>query len=579
MPSLSSPHITPFDRDFFNASLPFTYVGAGELGGKASGLATGAAIIAERLDQGHFPGITVSIPHLTVLTTALFDTFMQRNDLHEYASEDLPDDRIAHAFLKAELPTELVGDLRALVAEVHQPLAIRSSSLLEDAKGRPLAGVYATKMTPNNQPDVDARFRKLVEGIKLVWASTYFREAKSYRASLGVGDEKMAVIIQEIVGQRFGDRFYPHISGVGRSYNYYATGNARPEEGVGLLALGLGRTIVDGEPAWSFSPAYPKSPPPYNSIGDLLDTSQREFWAVTMASVPYDPTLETEYMVHPGLHEAEADGTLRFVASTFDPQSNRIVPTLYAQGPRLVNFAPILSSGVIPLNDALKALLTACEDHLGAPVEIEYAVSLDPEHGAPARLGFLQVRALAVGVEHVDVAEDELAGADVLLATDRALGNGVVETIRDIVYVKRDAFEPLVTLAIARELGALNATLLREEARYLLLGFGRWGTSDPTGGIPVNWGQISGARAIVEATLPNMRQEMSQGSHFFHNLTSLGVQYFSVSGRPGQRVDWDWLDAQTASSETPHLRHIRLAAPLLLKLDGRSGRGVVRRRG
>ncbi len=579
MPSTTSPHLTRFDRDFFNASQPFTFVGDGELGGKASGLATGAAIIAERLLESRVPGIAVSIPHLTVLTTSLFDTFMKRNELYEYVADDVPDDRIAHAFLKAELPTELVGDLRALVAEVHQPLAVRSSSLLEDAKGRPLAGVYATKMTPNNQPDADTRFRKLVEGIKLVWASTFFREARSYRASLGVGDEMMAVVIQEIVGKRFGDRFYPHLSGVGRSFNYYATGNARAEDGIGLLALGLGKTIVDGEPAWSFSPAFPKSPPPYNSISDLLDTSQREFWAVTMGSVAYDPTQEAEYMVHPPLAVAEADGTLRFVASTFDPESNRIVPTLYARGPRLVNFAPILSSGVIPLNEALKAMLHACEDHLGAPVEIEYAVTMDNEHGTPARLGFLQVRALAVGVEHVEVSEAELSADGVLVSTDRALGNGIVETIRDVVYVKRQTFQPSVTGAVARELGELNARLLGEDARYLLLGFGRWGTSDPTGGIPVNWGQISGARAIVEATLPTMRQEMSQGSHFFHNMTSLGVLYLSVAGRPGQRVDWDWLDAQPAATETAHLRHLRLSAPLEVRLDGRSGRGVVVRRG
>lgn len=570
--------IRRFEREFFSPEAPFTFIGDGELGGKARGLAGALAPLA-RLEGARFEGITVGIPHLVVVTTSLFDAFMERNELWETALDDLPDERIANAFMRAELPIELGGDLRALVQQVQQPLAVRSSSLLEDAMGRPLAGIYATKMTPNNQLDADSRFRKLGEAIKLVWASTFFRDARSYRQAIGAPDrdEKMAVVIQEVVGSRFGDRFYPHISGVGRSFNYYATGNARPSDGVGILALGLGKTIVDGEAAWAYSPSYPKAPPPYNSIGDLLKSTQTGFWAVNMGQVPYDPLAEAEYMVRGSLADAESDETLRFVASTFDPQSNRITPSLSVRGPRLVNFAPVLSYGVAPVNEMLRELLRACEDAVGAGVEIELALVLDPRGGTPARCGFLQVRALAGGGEQVDVTDADLAAPGLVVASERVLGNGCPEGVRDVVFVKRVGFDAALTRAVAKELAELNAQLTREHRPYLLIGFGRWGTSDPTGGVPVTWGQIAGARVIVEASLPAMRQEMSQGSHFFHNLTSLGVVYFSVGEHDRPGIDWGWLESQPAASETSTLRHLELPAPLAVKVDGRTGRGVVLR--
>lgn len=571
--------IRRFERDFFSPAAPFTFIGDGELGGKATGLAGALAPVA-RLDGSRFEGITVGIPHLVVVTTSLFDAFMQRNELWETALDDLPDERIANAFMRAELPIELGGDLRALVAEVHQPLAVRSSSLLEDAMGRPLAGVYATKMTPNNQPDVDSRFRKLVEAVKLVWASTFYRDARSYRRAIGApdADERMAVVIQEVVGSRFGNRFYPHISGVGRSFNYYATGNAKPADGVGILALGLGKTIVDGEGGWAYSPAFPKAPPPYNSIGELLKSTQTGFWAVNMGPAPaYDPLAETEWMVKGTLAEAEADDTLRFVASTYDPQSNRITPSLFVKGPRLVNFAPVLSYGMAPVNEMLRELLRAGEESAGSGVEIELALVLDPRGGTPARCGFLQVRALAGGTDQVDVTEADLQAPGTLVVSEKVLGNGVDETIRDVVFVKRDGFEAGLTPTVARELAALNERLLAAGRRYLLIGFGRWGTSDPTGGVPVTWGQIAGAKVIVEASLPAMRQDMSQGSHFFHNLTSLGVTYFSVGEHDRPGIDWSWLESQPVASETSTLRHVELAAPAVVKVDGRTGRGTVRR--
>lgn len=568
----SSGMVAAFERDFFDASTPFTAIGGGELGGKAQGLAFIERTLRERLPAGE---IAVAIPQLVVITTEGFDAFMDSNGLREVVASDLSDERIAHRFLQGNLPSQLAGDLRALVAAVHSPLAVRSSSLLEDALGRPFAGVYATKMTPNNQLDADSRFRRLVEAVKLVWASTFFREARAYLKTVhrASADEKMAVIVQEVVGARHGARFYPDVSGVARSYNFYPSGHARPEDGVASLALGLGRTIVDGEPCWTFSPAYPKAPPPYNSIGELLDATQREFWAVNMGRAPYDPAAETEYLLHCPLADAEADDTLRHVASTYDPQAQRITAGAGVKGPRLVNFAPILSYGQVPLNDTVQGLLKVCEDALGQPAEIEFAVTIG--QGGAAHLGFLQVRPLVVGHEAVEVEEAELGAAGVLAAGSHVLGNGTDASVTDVVYVKPQAFEASETPVIAAELEKINDSLVRDGRPYVLIGFGRWGTSDRWGGVPVVWAQICGVRAIVEVSTAGLGAEPSQGSHFFHNLTSFSVLYFSLDAAESRRIDWGWLDAQPAVAETAHLRHVRTSAPLSIKVDGRTGRGVI----
>ena len=300
------------------------------------------------------------------------------------------DQRVAHAFLRAELPAELVGDLRALVEQVHVPLAVRSSSLLEDALAHPFAGVYATKMIPNDQLDTDTRFRKLVEAVKFVYASTFFREAREYQRSVGVGprDEKMAVVVQEVVGKRCGPRFYPALSGVARSYNYYPSGRARPEDGVVNLALGLGKTIVDGGVSWAYSPAHPKAPPPYSSIRDLLKNTQTSFWAIDMAGArPYHPLREAEFLHAGTLQEAEDDETLRFLASTYDARSDRLTPGLQETGPRVLDFSPLLVHSQVPLNACLRAVLAAAEEVAGGAAEIEFAVNLDRRRGVPACAG------------------------------------------------------------------------------------------------------------------------------------------------------------------------------------------------
>jgi hypothetical protein len=409
-----------------------------------------------------------------------------------------------------------------------------------------------------------------------VWASAFFHSAKNYIRATdhAVESEKMAVILQEVVGRRHGDRFYPDVSGVARTYNFYPVGRARPDESVVNLALGLGKTIVDGGITWTYSPAHPKAPPPYGSLRDLLKFSQLKFWAVNMGRPQeQNPIAETEYLVQADLAQAECDGTLKELASTYLAASDRIRMGIGSPGPRVLNFAPLLNLGNIPFNDLVKELLSLCSDRIGGEVEIEFAMTL--EDGNKAQLGFLQVRPTVVSAELIVIEAKELERPDLLVHSRRIMGNGAIDCIRDVVYVKPDTFEARHSRKIAAEIDSINQSLVDEGRPCLLIGFGRWGTSDPWLGIPVEWGQISSAKVIVEATLPTMNVEPSQGSHFFHNMTSFGVSYLSVhhDGRWG--IGWDWLHRQEVVVETDHVRHVRLKRPLLVKVDGRNGVGGI----
>jgi hypothetical protein len=503
----------------------------------------------------------------------VFDEFMRKNDLYKIADSGLPDDRIALTFQKADLPFGILGELRTLISKVKSPLAIRSSSMLEDAIHEPFAGIYSTKMTPNNQSEIDTRFNKLVEAIKLVYASVYFKSARDYMAATShkIEEEKMAVIIQEIVGQRHGNRYYPEVSGVARSYNFYPFGNAKPENGVVNLAFGLGKTIVDGGISWVYSPALPKEGPPYGSIGELLKQTQTELWTVNMGKPPaYDPINETEFMIKDNIVTAEPDDTLRFVASTFTADSGRLSIGTGSPGSRVINFAYLLVLNDIPINKLIKNLLSLCEEALNTPAEIEFAVTFNP-----TRFGFLQVRPMVVSSDEVTVVDEDMTGDNILIASKNVLGNGINNNLKDIVYVNPEIFETKFTPQIAEELEQINKELVNQHRPYLLIGFGRWGSSDPWLGIPVNWGQVSGAKAIVETALENLNVEFSQGSHFFHNLTSFNVSYFSVKFSDPYKIDWEWLSKQHLEKETKFVRHVSLAAPLNVKVDGRSGQGAI----
>lgn len=570
-----------FDRKFFSSDNRVSYIGTGAIGGKAQGLVLIDKILnSEEFDKKKFSQIDVNVPTLTVIRTDIFDKFMQANDLYDIAYSDSPDDRISHAFQKASLPFEILGDLRALISEVNVPLAIRSSSILEDAMFEPFAGIYGTKMTPNNQPDTDTRFKKLVEAIKYVYSSTYFKTAKDYIkvTKHSIKDEKMAVIIQEVVGIRHMDRFYPELSGVARSYNFYPMGRAKPEEGVVNLALGLGKTIVDGGVSWTYSPEYPKVNPPFGSVGDMLKNTQLDFWAINMGKPPsYDPIRETEYMVQDDLTTADSDGSLRYLASTVDTHSGRLTIGTGVKGPRVLTFAPLLVFDSIPLNNLIMHLLKLCEKALDAPVEIEFAMTLSKTRDGKSsyRFGFLQSRPMVISTEKIDVRIDEFESENVLVASENVLGNGLVDSIENIVFVKPEMFNAKDTQQIAGELEIVNKKLVADNCSYLLIGFGRWGSADPWLGIPVNWGQISGARAIVEAMLENMNVDLSQGSHFFHNLTSFNVCYFSIPYYSKFKIDWDWLSKQSVEQETNFVKHVKLDSPLIIKADGRNSRGLI----
>jgi hypothetical protein len=564
---------TTYRRRFFDSGDRFMTIGGGSVGGKAEGLALFQEILTTEFKADAFPQFDIGIPTLSVIRTDVFDAFIERNNLRPIASSDESDDHIAHAFQRADLPVEILGDLRSIIKQVTSPLAVRSSSMLEDSLNEPFAGIYETKMIPNNQLDPDIRFRKMTEAIKFVYATTFFKAAKDYRRATGHGtaEEKMAVIIQEVVGSRFGNRFYPAISGVARSFNFYPIGKAKPKDGVISLALGLGKTIVDGGNCWTYSPAYPKATPPYGSMKEWLRQTQTTFWAVNMGKPPaYDPIRETEYLVESDLAAAEEDETLRAVASTYDVTSERITMGTGTQGPRVLTFAPVLVMKEPPLNELVQELLGSCEHAVGSPVEIEFALTLNP-----LRVGCLQVRPMVVSNEEIEVAQSEMQGPGTLVASERVMGNGIVDSIADVIYVKPELFEAKHSPHVAEELETLNRALLDRGRPYLLIGFGRWGSSDPWLGIPVKWGQVSGARVIVEATLPSMDVELSQGSHFFHNITSFRVSYFSVSHRGAHAIDWEWLKNLPSEHDLRFCRHVHLSGPLLIKVDGRTSRGTV----
>lgn len=570
-----APQVPVFDRDAVIGGPRFTRIGQGAIGGKGAGLWLIRDRILPRLRTHEFPGFEIEVPRLTVLAADLFDTFVDRAGLTPPA-EPADDDRIALGFQRAELPAEWAGDLRALSSGRRGPLAVRSSSVLEDRLDHPLAGVYLTKMLPNDTPDEDARFRALTQAVKLVWASTWFRGARDARAARRAGDDSMSVIVQDIVGQQAGDRFYPCVSGVARSRNYYPTGGDRPEDGVVHLALGLGKTIVDGGRTWSYCPARPASPPPFNDVGDLLDNTQARFWAVRMGPPPVpDPIRETEYMIEEPLARAEADGALALVASTYDASSDRLTAGLGARGPRAVTFAPLLQSRLLAFNDVVVALLEAARDEVGGDVEIEFAVRLDRRSVLPAEFSVLQVRPMAAPESDITVDDRRLGDPRAVVATHLSLGNGVRDDVRDIVWIPPDRFDPATTREVARDLERINRNLLEQARPYLLIGFGRWGTSDDRAGIPVAWGQICGATVIVEATLPNVSPDLSQGSHFFHNVLGFGVLYLSVRWNGPDRIDWEWLAERPVIEDTGRVVHSRIERPLDILVDGTHRRGVV----
>ncbi len=572
--------VADFSARQFDAGSHFVRIGGGSLGGKARGLAFMNSILNRFDVQERFPGVALQVPPTAVIGTDVFDRFLAAGGLQRLALSDADDATLAADFLAAPLPKDVRGDLETYLRQVTYPLAVRSSSLLEDGQYQPFAGVYSTYLLPNDHPDRRVRLEQLAAAVRLVYASTFFRGAKSYLQATGnrVEEEKMAVIIQQMVGRRHERYVYPDFAGVAHSANYYPTPGMRPGDGVAFVALGLGRTVVEGGKCLRFCPQRPGSLPQFGTLRDTLHTSQREFAALDAGRGDALPQARSDANIALlPLEVAEGHGTLEAVGSVYSPENEAIYDGIHRPGTRLVTFAHVLKSDLFPLAPILSFLLELGRRCMSTPVEIEFAVARgDGSRERPDQFGFLQIRALAEGYSAPDIPPDLLAAPDALCATRLALGNGRIDEIRDVVYVPRESFDRGVTPAIADEVAQMNAALQAEGRRYLLLGPGRWGSADRWLGIPVRWAQIAGARVIIETDLEDFKVTPSQGTHFFQNLTSFRVGYLTVNQQEGGgRIDWAWLDAQPAAVQTRFLRHVRLSAPLTVLIDGRSGCGVV----
>jgi len=559
---------------FFNDN--FSYIGRGYPGGKASGLARMQEIIQKHYQDGKSGGMQINIPNMTVLSS-VFDEFMQNNSLYDFALSNATDDEIAIKFIYSSLGGIYSGDLYYLVDNIKQPLAIRSSSICEDSLDEPFAGVYETKMIANNQLSKTDRFNALANAIKFVFASLFFSQSKEYFRSinLDIREEKMAVIIQEVVGDRQEDLFFPTISGVLKSYNFYPSDNIETDAGFAALAFGLGKTIVNGENCWSYCPKYPRTPQPYNNIKDMLNNTQINFWAVNMAKLDdHNPIAETEYLTQKTIFDVDKK-CLHHVCSTYDHINDRIVTGLYGNGAPVVNFAPILKADSLPLSKVIKEIMQICEDETQNKVEIEFAVSLGKNKSAIPRFSLLQLRPIAVSNQIIDLPEEKEIEDELLLSSNMVMGNGSSEEIADIIFIRPETFDVTNTRQIAADIAELNSSLTQNKRKYLLIGFGRWGTSDPWCGIPVKWPQISNAGIIIETVLPSMKADFSQGAHFFHNMTAHNVLYFSINDEYAKNLDWNWLQEQKIVNETRYVKHVRIEKNLKVLVDGRIGAGVI----
>ncbi len=574
--------VADFSRRQFDVRNDFVRIGGGSLGGKARGLAFMNAVLHRYGVMDRFPEVDLRVPPTAVLATDVFDQVLDTPGLRDRVYGDVDDALVVQALLGAALPSAVIGDLEAFLREVRYPIAVRSSSLLEDSQFQPFAGVYSTYMLPNNHPRLAVRLGQLVDAIKLVYASVFTRGAKAYLAATGsrAEEEKMAVIIQQVVGRRHERVFYPDFAGVAHSTDFYPQPGADPHDGVVCAALGLGRVVVEGGNVLRFNPRQPQHLQQFGTIDDWLKGSQREFHAIDLSHADISPQAREDYdLTVLDLADAERHGTLAAVGSTYSAENRAITDGITRPGTRVVSFAHVLKSGIFPLAEILEFLLELGRNCMSAQVELEWAVTLSPNPSlVPHQFGFLQIRPLALQAGNVSLAREALDEARVVVASEVALGNGRHEDLCDIVYVPRQRFERAHTVAIAAEVAEANRRLLETETPYLLLGPGRWGTADRWLGIPVRWEQISGARVIVETDLPDFRVTPSEGTHFFQNLTSFQVGYLTVNhGAPPATCDWDWLDAQPAAWEGTFLRHVHLAVPLEVVIDGRQRRGVVRR--
>lgn len=569
--------VAVFDRMKFDAYSHFARIGEGSLGGKGRGLAFLDNIIKMHPEFNSLEGAKVQIPRTVVLCTDVFDQFMEQNNLYQIALSDASDDDILRHFLRAQLPDSLIADFFTFFEAVKSPIAIRSSSLLEDAHYQPFAGIYSTYMIPYLD-DKYAMLEMLACAIKGVYASVYYRDSKAYMAATSnvIDQEKMAVILQEVVGKQYDGRYYPNISGVLRSLNYYPIGDERAEDGIASLALGLGKYIVDGGQTLRVSPYHPHQVLQTSELETALRETQTRFYALDTRHVGNDFKVDDGFnILNLKVKEAERDNSLNFIASTYDPYDQMIRDGLYEGGRKVISFAGVLQQNVFPLPELLQMSMRYGAEAMRRPVEIEFACNLNADR--TGSLYLLQIRPIVDQKQMLDENLAAIPDADCLLRSHNSLGHGVTEDVTDVVYVKTDdRFSAADNPTIAREIEKLNKEYLDRGTNYVLVGPGRWGSSDSWLGIPVKWPHISAARVIVEVALKNYRVDPSQGTHFFQNLTSFGVGYFTIDeNRNDGCFHKATLDAMPAVEETEHVRVVRFEKGLRIMMDGKKGEGVV----
>jgi DNA-binding NarL/FixJ family response regulator len=575
--------ITDFNRDNFDGRAEFLRIGEGSLGGKGRGLAFVNNLINRYPVYNAFPGTRISVPRSAVICTGGFDDFMERNNLTGFALGDHSDEEIIAAFTSATISGELEKDLKAYLSVATFPLAVRSSSLLEDSHYQPFAGIFDTHFLPNNHVSLQGRVNRLLTAVKLIYASVFFRNSKNYIDATGnrTEEEKMAVILQEIVGKQRGKHFYPAVSGMARSYNFYSIGRIKPEEGIAYTALGLGKTIMEGENCLFFSPSNPQVLPQFSSPQDYLKNTQRDFFAVDMDNPSVFPERGGDVgLIKLNMAEAEKDGVLKYVGSTYSADNDRIYSGIGRKGTRIITFDPILKSKLLPLDEILEYMLRLGSSAMNVPVEMEFAVDFNAQPGKPHDFHFLQIRPMLVAdsFEDVSVFDDDGDGDgdDIFCRSSQALSNGRIEGIRDIVYVRNDNFKRVNMARMADQVGRFNQQFKDASIPYMLIGPGRWGTSDHWLGIPTKWDQISSARVIVETNYGDFVVEPSFGTHFFQNLITFQIGYLTINdSTENNSFDWDWLNSIETVSETEYIRHVRLRQPMNILIDGRHGKAVV----
>ena len=572
--------VAVFQRDRFDRYSNFARIGEGSMGGKGRGLAFIDAMLKRNEEQFEdLEHAQITIPKTVVLCTDNFTEFMEQNRLYPVALSDSPDDEILRHFLAARLPEDLVADVSVFLSAIKSPIAVRSSSLLEDSHYQPFAGIYSTYMVPYDPSSHANTLRMVCEAIKAVYASVYYHDSKAYMMATQnvIDEEKMAIVLQETAGNAYGTRFYPSFAGVARSLNYYPIGAETPEDGIANVAMGLGKYIVDGGTTLRFSPAYPANVLQTSTLDMALRETQTWFNALDLSQTDFVPQVDDGFnLLRVNVQDALPDGTLRYIASTFDVHDQVLYDSLYEGGRKVITFANVLRHEVFPLAEILKRVLRIAQREMGRAIEIEFAVNLDYTGAGQHTFYLLQIRPIVDTKEVITEDIGAIPEDDAIITCRSALGHGITTDIADLVYVKPDAFSASKNQLIMYDIERLNRRLVDEGRHYVLVGPGRWGSSDPWLGIPVKWPHISNARVIVESGLANYRIDPSQGTHFFQNLTSFGVLYFTINPFIGDGTyDTAFLDAQPAAYESEYVRHVRFARPMTIKVDGRKNLGVV----